>query len=199
MLDLQGLLSTSWSAVTAPKSSPLLPFTHSTPATKASLFCTAGCMPTSGPLHLVLPLECSSPRWQSHFLISFGSLLKSASQQGLLWSLLKFHFPVNQKKNEVFLLVFFVEHEVNAPSGEATWPGGERTQGGQPKSCWPRICHVSQKKAGGRIFPDLCRRITWEPPWEFGSPGPVTLGLRQKTPRSLPHSQLRGLSSLSPL
>lgn len=84
-----------WSAVTAPKSSPLLPFTHSTPATKASLFCTAGCMPTSGPLHLVLPLECSSPRWQSHFLISFGSLLKSASQQGLLWSLLKFHFPVS--------------------------------------------------------------------------------------------------------
>lgn len=28
-------------------------------------------------------------------LISFGSLLKSASQQGPLWPLLKFHFPVS--------------------------------------------------------------------------------------------------------
>ena len=72
---------------------PLLPLTHSTPATKASLFHKqARDIPTLRPLHSIFSLECSSP---DDKLIFCRSLLKSASQQGLLWPLqLTVHFPI---------------------------------------------------------------------------------------------------------
>lgn len=111
-------------------------------------------------------------------------------------------FPVPQKKNKLFLLVFFVEHEVNE---RPVWGGhmavGERRRGVENgnRACLGLAVSPRKRLETGCSPTCLCMRITWDPPREFRSPGPVTLGLRQRTPQALPRSQLRGLSSLSPL
>lgn len=89
------VLYTSWSAVTTPISSPP-PLPHTLHASHKGIFSLQGQVHS----HLrTSAFDTATGMLFPQVAISFphflGSLLKSASQQGLLWPLLKFHFPVS--------------------------------------------------------------------------------------------------------